>query len=117
MINGIHHIAIIVSSEEAVKFYRRLGFAEYLRKDRQHDTVVLLRGYGIELELFVDPSHPSRARNPENLGLRHLALKVDRIEDTAKEFGLMVGPIVTDWSGVRYANMQDPDGNPVELHE
>ena len=117
MINGIHHIAIIVSSEGTVYFYRRLGFAEYLRKERQYDTVVMLRGYGIELELFVDPSHPSRATSPENLGLRHVALKVDRIEDTVKELDLTIEPIVTDWSGIRYANTQDPDGNPIELHE
>ena len=117
MIAGIHHIAIIVRSESTVDFYRRLGFAEYLRKDRQYDTVVLLRGYGIELELFVDPGHPFRATAPENLGLRHIAFKVNRIEDTVKEYNLTIGPIATDWGGIRYANTQDPDGNPIELHE
>ena len=117
MIQGIHHFAIIASSEESVRFYTKLGFRETYRRERKYDTIVLLQGYGIQLEIFVDPNHPERSTNPENMGLRHLALKVEKIVDAVKEFDLEIGPIMNDWVGVRFAFAADPDGLPIELHE
>jgi len=117
MITGIHHFAIIASSEASVDFYKKLGFCETYRRERKYDTVVLLDGYGMQIEMFVDPNHPERATNPENMGLRHLALKVEKIEETVAELGLEIGPIMSDWFGVRFAFTADPDGLPIELHE
>ncbi len=117
MINGIHHIAIIVSSEESVEFYSKLGFVEVFRKERERDVIVLMEGYGIQLEVTIDSSHPERATNPENIGLRHVALRVDKIEAVAEKLGLSVNSIGKDWIGTRYAYVYDPDGLPVELHE
>lgn len=117
MITGVHHFAIISSSEESVRFYQKLGFRETFRRDRRYDTVVLLEGYGMQIEMFVDPNHPDRATSPENIGLRHLALKVDRIEDVVERLGLETGPIMNDWVGMRFAFTADPDGLPIELHE
>ena len=117
MIQGVHHFAIIASSEKSVQFYTKLGFCETYRKERKYDTVVLFEGYGIQLEIFVDPNHPERATNPENIGLRHLALKVDKIEYPVAELGLEIGPIMNDWGGIRFAFAADPDGVPIELHE
>ena len=115
MVNGIHHFAIIVSSEKSVEFYAKLGFKETFRKVRSYDTVVLLAGHGIELEIFIDPNHPARAEKPENLGLRHLALRVDSCEKMSEEFEC--GPIMKDWVGVNFCFTADPDGLPVEFHE
>ena len=117
MIKGIHHFAIIAGSEESVRFYTKLGFRETYRKERKYDTVVLLNGYGMQIEMFIDPNHPKRATNPENMGLRHLALKVEKIEETVEKLGLEIGPIMNDWNGVRFAFTADPDGEPIELHE
>lgn len=117
MIKGIHHFAIIVSSEESVRFYQKLGFIETYRNKRSYDTVVLLAGHGTEIEMFIDPNHPAHETNPENIGLRHLALKVDKIEDTVKELGIEIGSIMNDWLGIRFAFVTDPDGLPIELHE
>ena len=117
MIKGIHHFAIIASSEDSIRFYTKLGFKETYRKERKYDTVVLLDGYGMQIEVFVDPNHPKRAMNPENMGLRHLAFKVEKIEDTVAELELEIGPIMNDWVGVRFAFTADPDGLPIELHE
>lgn len=117
MITGVHHFAIIASSEVSVQFYKNLGFWETYRKERKYDTVVLLDGHGIQIEMFIDPNHPERATNPENMGLRHLALKVGKIEDTVEELGLEIGPIMNDWIGVRFTFTADPDGLPIELHE
>ena len=117
MIEGIHHIAIIVSSEKTVDFYKKLGFTEFFRKERAYDTVVLLEGYGTKLELFIDPNHPGRATNPENLGLRHMAIKVDNIEETVRRYNLTIESIEQDWMGIRFAYFEDPDGLQIELHE
>lgn len=58
-------MAIISSSVASVSFYKKMGFAEIYRNKREYDTVVLLEGYGIRLEIFVDPRHPKRLTNPE----------------------------------------------------
>lgn len=120
MITGIHHVSILSSSEESIVFYQKLGFEVSFRKDRDRDIIVLMDGHGMQIEMFIDASHPERASNPENLGLRHFALKVDNIEATIEELaakGIVCGEIGTDWTGVKYCYTEDPDGLPVELHE
>ncbi|WP_037364860.1 VOC family protein [Selenomonas ruminantium] len=116
MMQGIHHLAIIVSSEECVKFYKKFGFKEFKRIERNLDIVLLLQGDGIQLEMFVDASHPLRSM-PEPLGLRHIALKVDDIEKVIADLGLINSPIMNDWVGARCCFIKDPDGNTIELHE
>ena len=116
MIVGVHHFSIIAGSEASIAFYTSLGFREYKRIERRMDTVVLLNGHGIGLEIYIDPSHPPRER-PEPLGPRHLSLRVDEIERTVEELGLEAGPIMTDWVGVKFCFIADPDGWPVQLHE
>ena len=106
---------MISSSEESVDFYKRLGFEDFFRKDRNYDTVVLLRGYGLQIEIFIDPSHPKKTA--ENIGLRNFALKVDDIEGTLKELGISSAKIETDWIGENYCFIADPDGLKVQLHE
>lgn len=119
---AVHHFAIIVSTEVSIDFYTKLGFRESYRREREYDTVVLLDGYGIQIEMFVDPNHPDRATSPENIGLRHLALKVQNIEETVdylknNRLEFEVGPIMNDWGGERFCFITDPDGLPIELHE
>ncbi len=123
MIVAVHHIAIIVSSEESLDFYKLLGFRENYRRVRDYDTVVLMNHEcGIELEIFVDPRHPKNSIDGRELpiGYRHMALKVDNLESEAerlRSLGIDVGDIVTDWKGQRYCFVKDYDGIVVELHE
>ena len=117
MIEGIHHIALIVSSGESISFYEKLGFTVFYKKQREYDLVILMRGYGIELELFVDSKYPEKTEGLETLGIRHLALKVDDIETVAETLELEIGPIQNDWMGIRFAYVKDPDGILIELHE
>lgn len=116
MITGLHHISMIVSAEASVEFYKRLGFKEYKRIKRDYDTVVLLSGYGVDLEVFIDPTHQPRSK-PELLGLRQLALCVDDIEATVEELGVEAEPIMKDWFGKGFCLFYDPDGNSIQLHE
>lgn len=108
MVTGIHHFSIIVSSEASVEFYTRLGFKENKRIKRDYDTVVLMDGFGIGLEVFIDPKHSRSADEP--LGFRTLSLKVDSLDG-------IEGTVMKDWNGEKYVNIADPDGNIVQLHE
>ena len=123
MISSVHHIAIIVSDERSLEFYRLLGFVESFRKERKYDTAVLMNGYGMQLEVFIDPKHPRRS-DPEPFGLRHFALSVDgKLEDemdrlkTESTEVIEFGPIMSDWTGNRFCFVRDYDGLPIELRE
>lgn len=91
-----------------MEFYTRLGFKENKRKKRDYDTVVLMNGYGIGLEVFIDPRHCRSADEP--LGFRTLSLKVDSLD-------CIDGTMMIDWNSERYVNITDPDGNTIQLHE
>ena len=108
MVTGIHHFSIIASSEASVEFYTKLGFKENKRIKRDYDTVVLMDGYGIGLEVFIDPRHCRSVDEP--LGLRTLSLKVDTLDGTDES-------VKIDWNGERYVIITDPDGNVIQLHE
>lgn len=118
MIIGFHHIALLIASEESLNFYKTLGFTESFRKQRANDCVVLLDGFGVELEVFIDNRHPGRDLDlTEPLGTRHFALKVDDLESTLEQLALDHRDIGLDWTGVKYCYITDPDGNQIELHE
>ena len=115
MVNGLHSFSVIVSSHDSVAFYEKLGFKVVLSKERIYDTVTIMEGYGIQLQLFIDPKHPQRAINPESIGFRSIALKVKSIDEMRKLFSC--SEIKTDWFGNRYCNTQDPDGLPIQFCE
>ena len=119
MITGFHHIALLISSEECLDFYKDvLGFTESFRKQRANDCIVFLDGYGLQLEIFIDNRHPGRVLDlSEPLGTRHFALKVDDLETALAELKVSHADIGSDWTGIRYCYITDPDGNQIELHE
>lgn len=120
-----HHIAVICSDyAKAKEFYiDKLGFTlekecyrpannDYLRMLRLGDTVI---------ELFIRPDAPARVNNPEAMGLRHLAFRVEDIVPAAawlNSMGIETEPIREDpYNGGRFTFFKDPDGLPLELHE
>ena len=128
MITTLHHVALIVSSEESLRFYELLGFTEIFRNIRTNDVVVLMKGHEIQLEIFIDSRHPVHTSGMEEpIGLRHFALKVsgdleDEIEELRAAFSsagyeLEAGPVMKDWTGVRFCFIKDFDGLSVELRE
>ena len=104
----LNHIAIIVSSEEGVDFYKSLGFKEKSREIRpeSHDELIYLNDGLITLEIYKDATHPKRVTNPEAYGLRHLCFQ---LEDIGKDFK-------TDKNG-KFKFLYDPDGLPIEIRE
>ncbi len=124
-LDRIHHVAIIASDYEKSKdFYvNKLGF-EILRenyREARDDYKLDLRLGDCEIELFGIATAPKRPNYPEACGLRHLAFKVDCIEEVIAELhekGIETEPIRIDEFTDRKATFfKDPDGLPLELHE
>lgn len=111
----LDHIALIVSSEESLRFYEKLGFKETQRFVRSYDTVVFMGCDGVILEVFIDPNHPERITSPEAKGLRHIAFTVGGLEEVMKI--VRCEEIRTDWFGRRFTFCRDYDGQPIELKE
>lgn len=111
----LDHIALIVSTEECLSFYKKLGFEETKRIERGYDTVVFMESGGLLLEVFIDPNHPQHNTKPETLGLRHFCLVVESLEEVMSV--VECEGIRTDWFGRRFTFTKDPDGQPIELKE
>ena len=111
----LDHIALIVSKEENLSFYEKLGFIEKNRIERGYDTVVFMECDGLLLEVFIDPNHPARVTNPEARGLRHFCLVVEDLEEAMSV--VECEEIRTDWFGRRFTFCRDYDGQPIELKE
>lgn len=121
MIQGLDHIAIIISNEDNLEFYKKFGFVETRRFTRAYDTVVFMEGTGntthssVIMEIFIDKNHPARVSDPEAIGLRHIAFTVTDLDEMVKL--IECEPIRTDWFGRRFTFTKDPDGQPIELKE
>ena len=124
-LNSIHHVAIIVSDyEKSKRFYVNILGFEIIRENyRKHrnDYKLDLKLGDCELEIFGIKDSPKRVSRPEACGLRHLAFKVDCIEDVIKELnesGIETEPIRFDeFTNKKMTFFSDPDGLPLELHE
>ena len=125
MLRKQHHIAIISSDwEKAREFYvNKLGF-ELVRevwRPAQNDYLRMLSLGETTLELFIRPDAPQRVNNPEAMGLRHLAFRVEDAVAAAawlNRRGIETEPIREDLvNGGKFTFFRDPDGLPLEIHE
>ena len=120
-----HHIAIISSDWEAAKaFYvDKLGFSlvREVWRETPGDYLRMLRLGDTMLEVFIKPNAPKRVTDPEALGLRHLAFRVENVEEAAawlNAVGIETEPVREDLvNGGRFTFFRDPDGLPLEIHE
>ena len=125
MLEYIHHIAIICSDYEKSKdFYvNRLGFSvvREVVRPQQQDILMMLQRDRMVLELFIKPDAPKRVTDPEAMGLRHLAFRVENMDKAVawlSSRGIGTEPVRTDAiNGGRFTFFRDPDGLPLELHE
>ena len=125
-ISGLHHVAIIASDYERSKlFYTEvLGLrvlAEAYRRERDSWKLDLAVVDGVQIELFSFPSSPPRVSRPEACGLRHLAFRVEDIDQALAHLashGVEAEPVrVDEYTGMRFSFFADPDGLPLELYE
>ena len=120
-----HHIAIICSDwDRAKEFYvNKLGFELTLEAYRpaQNDYLRMLSLGETTLEVFIRPDAPQRVNNPEAMGLRHLAFRVEDAEAAAawlNSRGIETEPVREDpYNGGKFTFFRDPDGLPLEIHE
>ena len=119
------HIAVICSDwEQAKEFYvNKLGFELTLEAYRpaQNDYLRILSLGETTLEVFIRPDAPQRVNNPEAMGLRHLAFRVEDAEAAAawlNSRGIETEPGREDpYNGGKFTFFRDPDGLPLEIHE
>lgn len=125
-LQSFHHIALIVSDyQRSKKFYTEvLGFkvlAENYRAQRESYKLDLAGAGGMQIELFSFPSSPPRLSRPEACGLRHLAFRVENLEQEVERLrahGVVVEPTrVDEYTGKRFTFFADPDGLPLELYQ
>ena len=125
MLETSHHIAVICSDEDrALRFYvDKLGFRveKTFWREQQGDWLRMLRLGDTVIELFIKPDAPQRPTQPEALGLRHLAFRVEDVElavDWLTARGIETEPVRTaPYNGGRFTFFHDPDGLPLEVHE
>ena len=123
MLNLTHHIAIICSDrEKALDFYiGKLGFTLIREAVRPQDILIMLQSGETVLELFIKADAPQRVNDPEAMGLRHLAFRVENMDEAVawlNSRGVETEPVRNDTvNGGRFTFFKDPDGLPLELHE
>ena len=126
-LSKIHHIAIIGTDyNKTTDFYiNKLKFekiSEYNRPGK-NDILLNVKKGDIVLEIFIKKDAPLRPPmpSPEYTGLRHLAFRVDSVEDIIEEFDRLdivhEGLRYDDYDGKKMAFFFDPDGLPLEIHE
>ncbi|MCL6220245.1 VOC family protein [Zunongwangia pacifica] len=126
MLKAVHHIAIICSDyPTSKKFYTKILelkiIREVYRKERDSYKLDLALNGEYIIELFSFPNAPKRPSRPEAQGLRHLAFKVENIEDSILKLhtkGINTEAIRIDPNtGRKFTFFSDPDGLPLELYE
>ena len=127
MLKNVHHIAIIGTDYIKTKeFYvDKLEFeviSEYNRPEK-NDIIINVKQGNLVLEVFIKEDAPLRPKmpSPEYSGLRHLAFKVEDVEEILKKFDELDIPHeelrYDDFDNKKMAFFFDPDGLPLEIHE
>lgn len=126
MFKGFHHIAIICSDFQRSKYFYHqvLGFkilAENYRKDSESFKLDLALPDGTQIELFSFPNRPKRPSYPEAQGLRHLAFKVESIQEVVSYLqskGVEAEPVrIDEYTGKQFTFFADPDDLPLEIYQ
>lgn len=126
-LSKIHHVAIIGTDyNKTTDFYiNKLKFekiSEYNRPEK-NDILLNVKKGDIVLEIFIKKDAPLRPPmpSPEYTGLRHLAFRVDSVEEVLEEFNRLdivhEGLRYDNFDGKKMAFFFDPDGLPLEIHE
>lgn len=120
ILKSLNHIAIIVSCEEALNFYRLIGFEEIQRihfEDKNYTRIFMRNESGITLEMFIKEGGPHN-NNPESRGLRHVSFDIDNIDEikeVLKDYEVQKTYVMDN--GKRIVFIYDYDKQPIEFAE
>lgn len=145
MINGIHHVALVVNDfDKMLAFYTdAVGFEKVFEASFDEDTPNAERVLGIsgavgrmvglkagntyfELHQYTQPAAEEDAsaagNRPCDQGIRHFCLDVTDIEEVyerLKEAGLesKYPPTLVEFADIKSVYARDPEGNLVEVQE
>lgn len=94
---------------------------ENYRAEREDWKLDLRVDEHTELEIFAEKNPPQRVNRPEACGLRHLAFRVESVDETVKELetlGIECEQVRFDtYTKDKMTFFHDPDGLPIEIHE
>lgn len=127
-----HHAAISVRNlENSLKFYQDLGYEEVHRWIAEDEslTIVHLKLSDAYLEIFWyaknaqnDPLNYEYANNLEDIGVKHIALQVENLEEALGDLRVKghaddSTKVKQGRTNVRYFFIKDPDDVWVEIIE
>jgi len=124
MIRGFDHFAITVNDmKRSIEFYRDILGLSVLGKLVKENGIFVYLKLGtdmIELFEFDKKGKPYQAKELEDIGIQHLGLKVDSVDDVTEKLKkedvkFTLEPRSID--GVRLAFFEDPDGIFIEIIE
>jgi catechol 2,3-dioxygenase-like lactoylglutathione lyase family enzyme len=116
MIRGIDHIELIVRDvDEFIAFFQQLGF-QLLTRTSHHGASAELQLPGPHQPIF----EIHQVSGEENIGINHIAFKVDNAEETYEELrskGItsLRAPNFVTATGRTTVNFRDPDGWRLQL--
>ena len=116
MVTRVDHIELVVQHfEEHVALFRALGFKE-LTRTKHHGDSVEFQLPGENQPIF----EIHRVSGEENIGVNHIAFKVDNAQETykdllAKGVKTMRVPNYVVATGRTTVNLRDPDGWRMQL--
>lgn len=119
---GAHHVSMLTPNIEGMEaFYvGTLGFPVTRRWDDAGVIFIRLGGIDLELCTLDNPSgQPGPHALDEGIGLNHIALEVENVDEACRELEELgvtaVAPPADFGNSVRIAFFADPDGNVLEL--
>ncbi len=123
----INHIAMTVkNSEKSADFYKKnFGFNEVKRftKPGWDGYAIILQLNDVQLEIiqFQNPIDKKEdLSNPNFIGLKHIGLQVDNVNDTFKDLkkkGVDIDKPIKGTTCAWICFLRDPDGINIELYQ
>ena len=112
-LKAVNHVTYNVTNKEhALKFWEEILGVKEIPKQVDIDHLVWIQlPSGTMVHLVENPDSPSKPQH-------HAAFEVDDIAAAAQSFeakGVKTTPIITRNDGQRMFNIEDPDGNRIEI--
>ena len=121
MAKPIHMMILVIDEAKSVAFYdQAFGLKVKNRFDFEGFTLVYLRSAEADFELELTFNHSQKGAYELGNGYGHVAFCVDDLDAhiaRLKQANVRMRNEIEAGPGGRQILIEDPDGNPIELHE